>query len=528
MNLISLNFIAFCFVTVAIFYLLPQKARWVWLLIMNIVFYACAGVQQIVFILATSVISYAGCLWLAKLNQKEDADLKNRRQKLSREAKKQLKGAYERKRKAAFTVLLILVLGQLVWLKYGDFLLYNVNAIFHTDVLSLGMVMPLGISFYTVFCIGYCIDVYRGQYKVQKNLLKHIAVITFFPCVTQGPIERYDHLSEQIFSESRLEWTRLTAGAQLMLWGFFKKLVIADNLSVVTNTVFMDETGTFKGLYILLAALVYAVVLYADFSGYTDIVRGLSQMLGISLVRNFDSPYFSLDIAEYWRRWHMSLGKWFKDYVFYSILRSAWCQKLGKWSAKKFSRTVSMNLTTTVGLLINWTLIGFWHGASWKYVAHGLYFGCIMIFSVWMKPVYEKVIKLLRIKTDCFSWHLFQGLRTFSIVVFGYILFCAKGFVHFVGLVKDMVSGFNPWIFFDGGIFSMGVDQKSAFILAIAIILLFVVDILHIKGHQLRAEIAEQNLLFRWLLLYGIIFAIIIFGAYGSAYNAADFIYQGF
>lgn len=527
MSLASFSFLAFCIVTLIVFYLIPQRFQWIWLLFMNIIFYVNAGAGTVVFILATSVISWLGCMGLSRLRSREMVWLKNNKQ-LPREEKQREKSESEKRRKRVLACVLVFILGQLICLKYGNFLLQNINGIFHTDFLLLGILMPLGISFYTIFCIGYCIDVYRGQYEAQTNLLKHITVITFFPCITQGPIERYDHLSVQIFAEHKISWNEIRFGTWLMLWGFFKKLVIADSLAVATNLVFYDSQGKYRGFYIFLAAILYAVQLYADFSGYTDIVRGFSQCLGIYLAENFDSPYLSGNVAEFWRRWHMSLGTWFKDYVFYSVLRSRWCQSFDKWSRKRFSRRVSSNLTTTAGLLINWTLIGLWHGSSWKFAAYGLYYGLIMIVSIWLKPVYEKLLCIFHIQAESFLWRLFEGIRTFLIVSFGYILFCANGVMHFLSLVKNMVCYPNPWIFVNGGIFSMGINRRSALALAVFVLILLFVDILHSKGHRLRAEIAQSNLIFRWLLLYGVIFAILIFGAYGPEYSASDFIYQNF
>lgn len=528
MSITSLTFIAFCFITVLMYYIVPYKFRWIWILIANMIFYLCAGVREVVYILLASFISWMGCKIITKIHAQESSFIKEHKSELSKEERRIIKNKYKVKRKRILIAMIVLILGQLVLLKYNGFILRNVNAVFHTDYFGLNLVIPFGISFYTVFCIGYCVDVYRGQYDAEYNLLKHIAVITFFPCITQGPIERYDHLSEQIFAENKFDIHLIMSGIQLMLWGFFKKLVIADNLSIAANAVFYDDTGTYRGLYIFIAAVLYAIQLYADFSGYTDIVRGLSEMLGISLVENFDSPYLSRDIAEFWRRWHMSLGTWFKDYIFYPALRSNWCMKLGEWSGKRFSRVVSDNLTTTAGLMINWLLIGIWHGPHWKYVAYGLYYGLIMIFSKWMKPIYESIIKTLKINTKCFSYRLFQTLRTFLIVCFGYILFCAETVKDFVRLVKNMVLHINPWILVDGGIFKMGIDQKQAFVLMVSVIILFMVDVLHSRGIEIRKELAGQNTAFRWFLLYSVMFVIMIFGAYGPEYDASNFIYQGF
>lgn len=527
MNFVSFNFIVLCMITVCGYYILPVKYRWVFIMAANVVFYQSAGYRALGYIVLVAAVSWIGCMELTQMHQKEAEFLKVNKKNLSREEKKKVKHDNEKKRKKVLLLMILLIVGQLAVIKYNVFFVENWNAVFGSKVNGLHLDMPLGISFYTIFVLGYCIDVYRGQYIAEQNFFKHFCVVSFFPCVSQGPIERYDHLKEQIFAQSSFEYQKISFGLQRMIWGFFKKMVIADNVATAVNTVFYNEQGIYKGFYILVAAFLYAIQLYADFSGYIDIAAGISQMLGIELVENFETPYFSTNIAEFWRRWHISLGTWFKDYVFYSVLRSEWCQKLAK-KTKCVSREFSSNLTTSIALLIIWSVIGFWHGSSWKYIAYGLYYGCIIIFSTWMKPVYQLVIAKLRINVSCFSWKLFQMIRTFSIVTFGYILFCAKSLGDFFRLVKLLFCQFNPWIFFNGGIFELGIDTSLALVLFVAVGILFFVDIFHEQKWKLREKIAMQNEIFRAILIIGLILVILIFGAYGSGYNASDFIYGQF
>lgn len=528
MSITSFLFIIFCIYGAGILYLLPHKFQWLWLLVLNMVFYLSMGIGQIVFIIITSIVSWLGCCYMTELHNRQEGYLKEHKADLSRDARKEVKRAYEIKRKRILAILICAIVGQLIVLKYNGFFLQNVNVLFHRDYSTLDIIRPLGISFYTIFCLGYCVDVYRGQYKGERNLLKHITVISYFPCITQGPIERYDHLSGQIFKKHIFDWERIVFGGELVLWGLFKKLVIADHIAVATSTIFGDSQGMYQGLYIVIAALLYAIQVYADFSGYTDIVRGMSQMFGISLLENFDTPYFSKSVAEFWRRWHISLGNWFKDYLFYPVLRSSWCQKLNKSFGKHFSKATVGKLITSVGLLVNWTLIGMWHGTAWKFVVYGLYYGLLMIVSIWMKPLYEMIRSKLRIRENNHVYQLFQILRTFFVVAFGYILFCADSFMDFIRLVKEMAFHMNFGIMLNGGVFSFGIDKVTALLLFLSTCVLFAVEVLHYRGMELRKTIAKKNIVIRWGLLYAIIFSILIFGAFGAEYTTEGFIYQFF
>lgn len=523
MGLTSFDFIIFCIVTVSVFYMLPYRMRWIWLLAMNLVFYASAGVLQLIFIVMAACISWSGSWMITRNYQREEIYFQNT-EGLAKERKKEVKLLNERKRKGILFIVLLLVLGQLAAIKYnGIFLNNRILFCFFGDSVR-DIAVPLGISFYSLFCIGYCIDVYRGQYAAEKNLLKYFTVVTFFPCISQGPFERYGHLSGQIFIDKKFDSRQMIFGAELMLWGFFKKMVIADNLSPFVAGVFQPGSGGegYGGLFVIAAVLCYSIQIYADFSGYVDIVSGLSQMLGIALVQNFNAPYFSKSVPEFWRNWHMSLGSWFKDYIFYSALRSRWCRHLVKKAGKVFSRKVSMNIATSVALFINWLLIGLWHGLEWKYILYALYYGVIMILDVWMKPFYRTGSRSTPF------YRVFQVGRTFLVVCFAYILLCAENVSDFIFHLKEIIFFPNPQRFFSYELFAMGIGRSKAVMLLLAVAVLFFVDFLHMKGIRLRYEVAKKNIFLRWLLLFGIIYAVILFGAYGPEYDVSTFIYQAF
>lgn len=512
--------------------MIPQKWRWVWLLISSLFFFWKASGILILFILASSLVTFVGAILMTTVYKMQKQYLKENSD-LTRDEKKSINAQYNYKRKWILAITIVLIAGQLLVLKYNGFFIANFNSIMSmfksTRFSAINFIMPLGISFYTIFCIGYCIDIFRGQYDAQSNFLKHILIIAFFPNITQGPIERYDHLSGQIFSEHHFDFTRTKHGIERMIWGYFKKMVIADNLSVFVSTIFNHTSGKeYGGCFIFLAALLYTIQIYADFSGYVDIALGFSETLGIKLLENFKAPYLSKDIAEFWRRWHISLGAWFKDYVFYSILRSGWCQKLNKYCAKKLPKNVAANLTTSVGLFIIWIIIGFWHGSSWKFIFYGLYYGSIIIFSTWMNPVYKKIIYIMKVNTECFSYRLFQIVRTFLLVTFGYILFCSATFSDFLHNCKLMVTGWNPWILFDGEVFNLGINERNMLMLFLSTVVLWGADVLNVNGHEIRKDLDHQNTVFRLGLIMLGILAILIFGSYGTGFSYKEFIYQQF
>ncbi len=522
MGVTSFAFIIFCIITVFVFYMLPYRMRWVWLLAMNLLFYVSAGVLQVVFIVMAACISWSGSWLITRNYQKEEIYFQNT-EGLTKERKKEVKLLNGRKRKGILFCVLLLVLGQLAVVKYNGIFLHNGSLFCFFGNSVQGIVVPLGISFYSLFSIGYCIDVYRGQYTAEKSLLKYFTVVTFFPCISQGPFERYGHLSEQIFADKKFDGQQVVFGAELMLWGFFKKMVIADNLSPFVTEVFQPGSGGgYGGLFVIAAAFCYSIQIYADFSGYVDIVSGLGRMLGIALVQNFNAPYFSKSVPEFWRNWHMSLGSWFKDYVFYSVLRSSWCQFLVKKAGKVFSRKVSMNIVTSVALFINWFLIGLWHGLEWKYILFDLYYGGIMILDIWLKPIYRTG------NCSAFFYRVFQVGRTFLVVCFAYILLCAGNVSEFIFHLKEIIFYPNPKRFFSYELFAMGISRSKAVMLLFAVAVLVLVDILHVKGHNIRCEVAKKNIVLRWLLLVGIIYAVILFGAYGPEYDVSTFIYQAF
>ena len=338
MSYISITFLAFVCVMFLLYFLLPKRMQWVVLLIGSYVFYIAAGWKFVPFLVLTTVTVFLVGLWLGKTNDSYKADLAARKESLTREEKTVLKNRYIRKKRWILASGLILNFGVLAFLKYFNFFAENVTALFgklHMDasVPQLELLLPLGISFYTFQAMGYLIDVYRGKYAPDRNLAKFALFVSFFPQIVQGPISRYDQLAHQLYAPHKFDYTRFKHGVELILWGYFKKLVIADRAAILTSYV-LQNRADFAGLEIAVTVLVFMAQVYADFSGGMDISIGIAECCGIEMVQNFRRPHFAKSIAEYWRRWHITLGSWMKDYVLYPISLSKAFAKLGKKTRK--------------------------------------------------------------------------------------------------------------------------------------------------------------------------------------------------
>ncbi len=422
MNLLSFSFLVFCTVLVALYYLVPKRFQWELLLVFSLFFYATTGVQNLLFILITSSSTYGAARMMQSLSDTQKDWIKENRATTNKETRDAYKARIQLQRRTLLVLTLVLNFGLLCIFKYLEFALSSINSILAVfggspipDVWQL--IVPLGISFYTFQTMGYLLDVYWKKYRPETNFFKVLLFVSFFPQMTQGPISDFQVLTGELFKEHDFTYHQFSWGCQRMIWGFFKKMVIANILAGYVADVFANYQE-YTGITTLIGAFMYSIQIYADFSGYMDIVCGLCEILGIKLTENFLRPYFSKSIAEYWRRWHISLGAWFKNYLYYPIAMTKWAQKLGRFAKKRFGKRVGENLPATVALVIVWLTTGLWHGATWAYVAWGGVNGLFIIFSMWMEPAYASWKKKLKINEHSFAWRAFQTIRTFILVTF--------------------------------------------------------------------------------------------------------------
>ena len=542
MSYTSFNFILFVLATVLIYFLFPlKKYRWTILLIANIVFYSLAGYKYSVFILFTSISSYLIALWIEKISASSRSLLKSKKAEWTRDQKKAYKEKTKIKKRCVMALALVLNFGILAFLKYYNFFSGSLNDLlgsFKIDfsLPTLKLFLPLGISFYTFQCMGYVVDVYREKTEAQKNPFKFLLFASFFPQIIQGPISIYDQLAYQLYDSHDFDFTRFKHGCELILWGFFKKIVIADRAVIAINTVTANY-GSYSGTTLTFTILLYSLQLYADFSGGIDISRGVAQIFGIDLMENFKRPYFSKSISEYWRRWHISLGVWMKNYIFYPVATSNLFLTASKKIKKsKFGKTsagahIAKVLPTSIASLIVFLVVGIWHGASWKYVAFGIWNGGIIMLSILLQPIFDIIIDKLHINRKNLAFRIFQMARTFIIVLVGYVFDVAPSFSQ--GM-RTIVLFFTNQNFKKGcsEISALGLGKNEYLLLLLFTILIFIVSLIQekheIQGENIRQILDRKAFFVRWAVIFIGVMTVIVFGVYGSGYNAADFVYMQF
>lgn len=511
MSLTTLDFFVFFALSLVLFYLTPGRFQWWILLGISIIFF-CFSSPPITWIyMAICVFTTTLCNRLL----------------LKTNALGELK-------KARLILLggVIVNVGILAILNYTNFVISNINAIIKVFGIShkLAPVVwktPIGISFYTLQAIGYLLDTHWGINRPNTNFAKTALFIGYYPQLTSGPIARYGQLQGQLYSPHKFDKQTIGGGLLRILWGLFKKLVIASRCGVIVDTIYGD-TNIYQGFYIWFAAALFMMQLYADFSGCMDIIIGASECYGITLPENFRTPFFSRSVQEYWQRWHITLGAWLKDYILYPILRSGTWRKLTKLIKKHLGKKAAKQIPAYLGMLCVWLLIGLWHGGKWKYIiGMGIWFWMLITLSQVFDPFNKKIIQFLHIRTDCFSWHLFQSLRVFVLVCIGNMFFRLDGFLKTIKTICYGVAVWNPEIFFDDSIYNLGLDEKNVRLMFLSLGVLLLISVLQEK-ESIRSRLARQNLIFRWSIIYILIFSVILFGMYGPGFDAQSFIYEQF
>lgn len=527
MSIISVKFILFAAGLTAIYFLLPKKCQWVVLLAASAVFYLSGGWEGCCYILVTIVTQYLLALALDRENGRMAGELAAG--ELDAKQKKAIKRRFAGKKRRYLVLSVIVNLGILCAVKYTDPAIETLNSVFGTGIGRVDILVPMGLSYYTFKSIGYVIDVYRGRIRAQRNIGKLALYVGYFPALVQGPIDRYEDVAEQLYAEHSFSYERLCFGAQRMLWGYIKKLVIAERAMVIVDQVIGNYASAgYEGFTLFFGVVLYAVQIYADFSGGMDIVLGLSEIFGIRLTENFRRPFFATSVAEYWQRWHITLGAWMRTYVFYPLSLSQAFNKLGKKCRKVFGDQTGKLIAPSLASFITFVLIGIWHGVGWKYVIYGFYMAVFVSSGTLLEDVYAKARERLHISEQSKGWRVFQSVRTVFIISMSRYVNKAQDVPDMFRMMKATFTHFNPWVFFDGTFYTLGLDKQDFWLLMLAIVVLFCVDLAQERGVRIRAAIARENVIIRWGVYYAAIFALLIFGMYGPGYNAAGFIYQRF
>ena len=534
MAITSLEFILFMLVVLFAYYLVPRKLQWVVLLCASMFFYLCCGIQNSIYVLITSLTVYGATCWMQHIQDSQKAFLRQNKDTLSKEEKNNIKARNKKKKKWILLGALTVSLGFLCVFKYLHFMIDQINSV--AAALKLGaidnsfsLIVPLGISFYTFQAVGYLVDVYWENIGAEKNYFKVLLFVSFFPQMTQGPISQYEELSKELFTPYEPSYRNYSRGFQRLIWGFFKKMAIADLLSIYVADVFANY-GNYSGATTLIGAFLYSIQIYADFSGYMDIMCGMCEIMGIRLPENFDRPYFSQSIAEYWRRWHMSLGAWFKRYIYFAIGMSTWNRRLAKKSRDKFGKHFSDTLPASIALIVVWLATGVWHGASWAYITWGLVNGLFIIFSMWMEPVYQTINHKLRIPQDSLGWKMFRIVRTFILVTFIKVLPEVGTLSDGLGLWKHVftskisfgsVAELLPFV----NLYDSEVLMQVAVAVA-GIATMFVFSLIQGK-RPVRDCFNKIPMPLRAIILAGVVTLIIIFGVRAN-WGTGGFMYANF
>ncbi len=526
----SYGFILFFAVLLAVYYLIPKRFQWLLLLAASYVFYAFLGIKFLIYILAATATTFYASYRINRSKQEQADYLESKKDAISREQGKEYKALMKKRQKKWLIICLLINFGVLFALKYIDFSISNINSVIRLfnperELSYLKLAVPLGISFYTFQSMGYLIDVYRGKYSYEKSILRLALFISYFPQLVQGPISRFDRLKQTLFEEHSYDRKNASLGLQRVLWGFFKKLVIADRLLVAVSTI-TGSPEMYTGIYVVLGMLFYAIELYADFSGGIDIALGISQMLGVRMPENFNRPYFSKSIAEYWRRWHITLGTWFKDYLFYPISVSKPVLNLSKKCRSRFGNALGKRVPVYIATMVVWFSTGIWHGSSWNFIVWGLLNAVVILASHECTPLYSRFHSRFSV-ANTFWYRLFQVARTFWLMSLLRTLDCYQGVGTTFRMFGTVFTHLNIREVLGGGLLNLGLSTPDYMVLILSITLMIAVSLKQRAG-SVRERLYKKPLMLRYCTNFALFFSTIVFGAYGAGYNASQFIYSQF
>lgn len=520
--------IVFLPIVMLIYNICNQKQRRVVLLIASYMFFWSISGKLIMYLLLSTLSIHHFGLWLDSIKKERDEKLKE----VPKEEKKAIKEFYTKRQRKILLFAVILHIGLLVVIKYTPFFGKNINNLFKLLNIPIALniprfLMPIGISFYTLQAVSYMVDVYRDTIKADKSLLRLALYMSFFPQIMEGPIARYDETATDLYDAKKIDYKNMTFGIQRILFGCMKKVVIADRLNILIKTIFNDY-AMYSGGVAFLGAIAYTIQLYMEFSGTMDIVIGSGQIFNIKIPENFRQPFFSKTISEFWQRWHITLGKWFKDYIFYPVSLSKPLKKLTSFGRKHLGNHFGPLLAGSIALFCVWICNGLWHGAGWKYIFFGMFHFTLILSGNIFEPLTKKITDILHINRQKLPFKIFQMIRTTFLVIIGELFFRAKGLKAGMEMFKNIITNFSFDFLNNGSILNLGMDKYDFIVVVITLLIIFITSVLKEKNVEIREKIASKNIVIRWIIYYSLILFIIIFGAYGSNYVPVTPIYAEF
>ncbi len=495
-------------VTLAIYQITKQEHRKYTLLIASwIYFYLCSG-WLILYLIGTTVF-----IWLMGLAIGRCENQKRRMHLL-------------------LILGLIVLFGLLLFTKYTGFFSGMVNAwtsrmIGSNLIPKVSILVPIGISFYTLEAVGYLLEVYWGRIEADRSFVRLALFLSFFPQTMEGPIARYQDTAQQLTAGKPVITENVLRGCHRILWGLFKKIIIADRLNTVVSGIYSNDTQ-YSGIMIAVAAVSYTIQLYMEFSGVIDIVIGSGCMFGVKLPENFRQPFFAQNASEFWRRWHISLGTWLKTYLFYPVTTSGMTKSWNRFARKRFGKYISKVGTSFLALTPVWLFNGLWHGPQWNYIFYGIYYLCFLMLEVELEPAKKQFYGLLGHTGQETGWKLVRIIRTWFIIFTGELFFRADGFRQGARMFTGLFRNFGLQPLWNGTLGSLGLDRADWIIIACGTLVVFAADIVTERGTGIYDWIEKRCLPIRWTFKYGLILAVLVFGAYGIGYQQVDLIYAGF
>lgn len=519
----TLFYLSLC-LFIPLYLLLPsEKMRRNCVLVSSSIFYIWNGVGAFVIVIGTAFTIYLTTMAI----EKEYLAFDEEKVDLSPKEQAALLTVYKKKTLRHVRLSLLIVLGIWIFVKVSRF-----NEMVPVEYLrefsfGLNVIVPLGISYYTLSSVGYLLDVYWRKAKVEYNFFHLFTAMIYFPQITIGPIGKYSKLIPQLTHLPPPNYNRVCFGLQLMLWGYIKKLIVADRLILYTSTVYADPTS-FAGVEIVIAALLGVVHIYADFSGCIDIIRGISQIIGVNLEQNFRQPFFAQSAQEFWSRWHMTLGGWTKEYIYLPIAMNSKFLSYLRTVKKEHSPWVASFVKSLTPLVVVWCFTGLWHGTGMDYLLWGLYWCSLMTIAKEAKPLHNWMLETLKIDSERTYYKCWSMIRTTAFFAIGRMITATGETWSLITLFTQLFTEHRLWTFFDDSLFTHGLDFKDFTVALVFMIVMFFVDVLHEKNISIRETLASQILPIRWCVYYGAIMALIIFGMYGPSVNPADFVYGAF
>ncbi|MCX7923709.1 MAG: MBOAT family protein [Clostridia bacterium] len=484
----SIEFLIFFPIVTFLYFILPHKFRWFMLLAASCIFYMAFIPAYILILALTIVVDYFAGIYIEKS---------------------------EGERKRLFLILSIVSTTAILFIfKYFNFFNANMASLarllhWNYSIESLSIILPIGLSFHTFQSLSYVIEVYRGHQKAERNFGIYSLYVMFYPQLVAGPIERPQNLLHQFYKEHKFEYKRVTDGLKLMAWGFFKKVVIADRLAILVNQVYNNPTN-YEGVPLIVATIFFAFQIFCDFSGYSHIAIGAAQVMGFNLMENFRRPYFSKSISEFWKRWHISLSTWFKDYLYISMGGN----RVPKWRWH-------------FNLFFTFMVSGLWHGSNWTFIIWGALNGFYLVFSLWTDDIRKTITKLSGLSRLPRLHNLLKLGITFSLICFSWIFFRANSLHDAVYIVSHLFKGFEniPNIqALTDSLFKLGLRQYEFFIAVASIIIMELIHIVEQRKGSVRAILSEKPAWFRWTAYYLLVTSILVFGVFGNQ----EFIYFQF